>query len=524
MTHDLLSYAQFLKDRENFRKSGGKHGDDFNVYDTPTHKYFKLLFYFGGRSVDEAQEMNASGFLAPTWNLIGNRTDYYNFNTAWAYLKMNDENERAEKLQQFIRLLSEINTKSPWYFKSVGGISDALDRKVATEGKFDMGERKKFTIKCMPDAFDNRIGTLLELYRDVTWSWTMKRQIIPDNLLKFDMAIYLFETPDRYWHKGKKNIFGIESESIVIDSANSPFKPSYKMIELHDCEINYNSITSAWSDVNNEEGFRPEYTIEITYSDSYEVSYNDIIMRTIGDVISTDTAICVFEGKDASDMVLKTTVNQSIAQEDDILMKNERDDRTYPFKGVLKNALNQVVGLGTTFVRDKVERALLGNLHTYSLTKMADQAKSALEGNVIATVQAASKYAKEAKDRDQVKGKPTGNIFEGTPNASKGQLGNIFGNAPEKNQGQLGDIFGEPEYNTDTPNGNIFGDAPAPNNGQLGTIPGEVPEKNQEQLGDIFGEPPAPNKMKMGNIFNDLIVKSKKPLGNIYKGSIANNI
>ena len=519
MEHDILSYAQFLKDRENFRKAGYKHGDDFNVYDTPTHKYFKILFYFGGRSIDESQESNASGLLVPTWHLI-NGTDYHNYNSAWAYLKMNDENERAEKLEQFINLLSNINTKSPWYFKSIGGIGDAMERKSVTDGKFDVSERKNLSIKCMPDAFDNRIATLLELYRDVTWSWTMKRQIIPDNLLKFDMAVYIFESPERYWHKGKYDIFGRESESIVLDSDNSPFKPSYKMIEFHDCEFNYNSIKSGWSDISNEEGFRPEYTIDISYGDAYEVSYNDVIMRTIGDVIATDTNYCVFEGSsnsDVKDIALKVNTPESIPQSDDVKMTNERDDRTYPHKGLLKNALNQVVGLGTTFVRDKLERAILGNIYTYSLTKIADQAKSALDGNVIATVQAASKYAKDAKNRNAEKGKPTGNIF---------------GEPQPKQPNNLGDIYEDVEKNTDTPNGNIFGNASEKNTDTPnGNIFGDAPEKQVAQLGDIYDND-VPSKGKPnGNIFSESALSinerkaiSKRPLGNIYKQSIANNL
>ena len=72
--------------------------------------------------------------------------DIYNHNSAWAYLKLNDEQERAEKLEQFILLLSNISSKSPWYFSSVGGLQEALERKVAEDGKLEMSETKKLTI------------------------------------------------------------------------------------------------------------------------------------------------------------------------------------------------------------------------------------------------------------------------------------------------------------------------------------------------------------------------------------------
>jgi hypothetical protein len=169
--------------------------------------------------------------------------DYYNYNSAWAYLKMNDENERAEKLEHFITLLSNINSHSPWYFTAVSGLDAAQERKPAVDGKMDVGEVKRLQIKCLPDAVDDRIGTLLSLYRDIVWSWSMKKEIIPVNLRKFDMAIYIFEAPMHFIH----------NETDIIDGV-SGFKPSYKMLEFHNCEFDYNSIKSGYSEITNQTG------------------------------------------------------------------------------------------------------------------------------------------------------------------------------------------------------------------------------------------------------------------------------
>lgn len=416
---ELLSYAQFLKDRNNFRKAGYVHGDEFNIYDTPGHKYFKILFYFGSKSDDD----NLSGFLAPKVQSV---TDFYNYNTAWAYLEMNDEKERADKLLKFIELLSDINTKSPWYFNSVSGINDALDRK--NDDKLEIGERKKLSIKCLPDAFDNRLTTLMELYRDVTWSWTMKREIIPANLRKFDMAIYIFETPEKNWHTGVYDEFGKEIQSLELGTNVSKiFKPSYKMIEFHDCEFNYNSITSGWSELNNSDGFTPSYTIDITYGDAFEVSYNDVIMREIGDVIETDINECLYENG-----ILKVRTNESKPQMDDTDMIAELESRTYPYrKGFIENAVSQIAGTAKRFVEHKIERALLGNLHTYSLVTIGSQVSSAMEGNLLATIQAAKEYKDNAQQRQDMKTKqsPKGDIFPNDTPIRVKPSGNIFNKA-----------------------------------------------------------------------------------------------
>ena len=65
------------------------------------------------------------------------------------FKKLNDEEERAEKLEQFVTLLSDINSKSPWYFSTLGGIQEALERKVVDDGKLEMNENKKLTITCL---------------------------------------------------------------------------------------------------------------------------------------------------------------------------------------------------------------------------------------------------------------------------------------------------------------------------------------------------------------------------------------
>lgn len=454
-----LSYAQFIKDVQNFKKSGKKSGHEFNKYDTPTHKYFKILFYFGGTNANLAIDAtgDASGLLSPTWEFFTDdesKTDYYNYNSAWAYLKMNDENERADQLKQFVSLLSNISTYSPWYFTTIGGISEALERKAADDDKFEIGEPKKLTITCLPDAFDNRIGTLLELYRSITWSWVQKKEILPVNMRKFDMAIYMFESPVINWHKTDENEY---------DHLDDGFgSPSYKMLEFHDCEFSYNSIKSGWSDLNNQEGFTPSYTIEISYNDCYEISHNEMILKTIGDIISTDTYQTVMIDGENSRSIESLPVVASNAQAQavsnkqatlataQITTKFAKSDNTYISygnlenntrsdvstkhvntryePGFLQNAVGAVAGHLVADVKSLLKRAVLGNIHTYSLTNIKDQLSDLAQGNLIKTGMTVAQYVKSGQQRAaaKIKGKPSGDMFPEPIKASQIPLGNIF--------------------------------------------------------------------------------------------------
>lgn len=393
--YGALTYASILKDRQDFRRAGTRNGGEFNLFDTPGKKYFKILFYFGS----ENSEFDSGGLLTPTWNTLAgedpynystaNNTKFYEYNSAWAYLMLNDEKQRAELLEQFVNLLSNINSHSPWYFTTIGGLTEALERKVATDKKFEIPEGRKLTITCLPDAFDNRLTTLMELYRTITWSWSMKREILPANLRKFDMAIYIFESPINYWH---------EKDDTVRTQLGGSYTPSCKMLEFHNCEFDYNSIKSGWNEISNTEGFNPTYTIDISYDDCYELSYNEFMIRQLGDIILTDLGQI-----------------ESTIQNDDPAALEELKKRSNPFdKGFLGNAINQAIGLGKNYLEDKLERAVLGNLHTYSLPQIGSQIKSALQGNVISTVQAAKDYVNNAQQRaaEKIKAKPNGNIFK----------------------------------------------------------------------------------------------------------------
>ena len=470
---EFLSYAQFLKDRSEFRKSGTKSGSDFNIYDTPSHKYFKIIFYFGDVSVGASIEGLSSGLLHPTWEIFNNASagtqkllnlHYYDYNSAWSYLKLNNEEERAEKLERFVTLLSNINTYSPWYFKSISGLDSALERKPADFGaSFEIGEPKTLTISCMPDAFDNRIGTLLDLYRDITWSWINKKEILPANLRKFDMAVYIYESPINFWHDFENDALDVKDRYV----------PSYKMLEFHDCEFIYNSVKSGYGDINNENGITPVFNIDITYSDCYEISYNEILMRSIGDVIATDTYQAIVNENGASTKVESEAQKDSthqingLKEKMELASKNstpyfEDSEEVYSFgnieysretngtpiydsngrrivpkeiikesdlpkPGFLGNVAEQLYHTGRQHIDNalyektgyttNLKRALLGNLYTYSLTNIGSQLGELTKGNIVKTGQSVKQYIDNAQERAAARVKKSvnlGNLYKNT--------------------------------------------------------------------------------------------------------------
>lgn len=421
-TNTVYSYVEFMNDRNHFRKVDYK---GLNRYDTPSALFFKLVFYFSDESgllaldsldltSKNRREQSISNIKAPYTNpdsdkKAGKRPYEALGNTALNYLLLNDELERAELLKQFIILLSSINADSPWYFKEVTGLDAALERKVFTEAEFKIEDKpRQITIKCLNDAQDDRIGTLLDLYRSICYSYQMKREVVPANLRKFNMAILIFGAPIR----GKGGKSGDKNNRIQIpDSANmSVYFPSLKMVEFRNCEFDYNSSKSAWGTLNAEEPLSPEYTIGINYDDAYEVRYNDVMQKVVTDFITIDIAsqrngsdsnltdINRFGKRvynDTGDLKIKFgDKNYWLGGDDldDVLAfadidtgpyaKNVIDDAT-GLNGLGEGLVSQGVGAAETVARDVISRLYLGNIYNFSMQNAIDKTKQVMSGDIV---------------------------------------------------------------------------------------------------------------------------------------------
>ena len=398
----MKSYKDFLDDLRNFKRAGTLNGDEFNLYDTPAHKYFRIFFHFyNGDATGTDNPMYSGGLLAPTWEYTEDWHEIWKYNSAYSYLIMNNELERADLLKKFIELLSNISTKSPWYFANLSGIAEALERKQIHEPEFKIEEqRKKLSIKCLPDAYDDRIGTLLDLYRAIVWSWQTKREIVPSNLRKFDMSVYIFESPIANIHKQIRNTSLFNQRQAVgdsyatIDSKNTNhYITSHKYIEFHNCEIDYNSVKTGYPEMT-QEGFAQEYTIDIYFDDCYETRYNEFIAQSIGDMVMWD---------------IDNTSSYTVDTSEQNKRLSELESRSNVYKS---NFLTELGGAGARFVNETINKIKLGNLYSFSLSDIKDQIQLAKEGHLFSTIGSARTYIENDKKAKLEYVKQIGNLFK----------------------------------------------------------------------------------------------------------------
>lgn len=156
----------------------------YNLLGEPGWFYFKIFFkfndfkgLFGGILDNKLPKTSALRYLA------GIRDHYRND-------KIYD---RMLALARFTFTLSYINSQSPWFFSGLSGVNmlNAVEMSEFTK-------EKNIDIICNNDAIDMRLNTLLDMYRKACYDEINQKEIIPENLRKFDMSIVFMNIPIRY--------------------------------------------------------------------------------------------------------------------------------------------------------------------------------------------------------------------------------------------------------------------------------------------------------------------------------------
>ena len=291
--NNLVQYQQIYNDLYKFRRYGLDNSLG-SVLDIPNLYFFKTFFAFNtpngllGSSEVESNSSYTSYDEIGTNHETVKKRGYIN-NTAATFLWNNGEMTRLDQLNKFKSLLSDISTNYPWYIVSIDGIDGVLKRNETTDSI--KTEDPTITITFLPDAVDSRIGTLFDLYNSICYSRQTMREILPVNLRRFDMGIFIFSRPIRGLHDTvNKNPVYLTSGTLpsVFDLKSSSYFVDCKYIELINCEIDPDSIYSSYSGINNTEGFDMSYKISIKVGKAFENRISATHGQVIGDFILTD--------------------------------------------------------------------------------------------------------------------------------------------------------------------------------------------------------------------------------------------
>ena len=255
----------FLNERSMFQKGISTLAGE------PGHFYFKIFFNFD----------TSFGLLGSLLHIDNNSFSQFSTNTAIKYLmyssigrphRSDDIPGRMLALFKFGNLLSYISNYSPWFFKSIKNLSSA-DVYPLTEIQND---KNSIEIELNPDAVDMRVTTLFDLYRYACYDRIKMKEIIPENLRKFDMDVMVFHVPLKYYNtaissKSLKKKF--DYKKLSYNMANMP---SFKMYSFLGCEFDLESLGSLMPDIKNDKpGMIGETSIKINYTQVHTHTMND---------------------------------------------------------------------------------------------------------------------------------------------------------------------------------------------------------------------------------------------------------
>jgi hypothetical protein len=276
-------------------------------YEDPTYLGFKIVMDFGNGGIDAefgtptsplfnpAAYTSAVDFAPknpfgqPQYSVKGGGEIV--FHSAQSYLQERDagfpnevnRNKRADAIAQFSKGLRDLLENYPWFIQSIDGLDELTKVKrggytsSSSTGDFDPSRTKGkvLTFNCL-ESLNLRMLALSELYKQATFDPDYMRDLVPRNLRKFRM--YIFVTEIRNFFKTSRllansatltainNFSGLLSDTI--SSSSSPdggdafnsaggFGSNTSRIGNLAANLGVDDITSTFRDQSDQSGIKP---------------------------------------------------------------------------------------------------------------------------------------------------------------------------------------------------------------------------------------------------------------------------
>ena len=217
------SYADFINERAIFQKSLQNPVGEQGWF------YFKIFFNF------DTQYGLFGGLLNDPDPMMATNTAYKYLRACEALGQYYKTNDRQVALMKFAKILSYISTYAPWFFKSIKNLNQANVPIIN-----DFTKERSIEIECSNDAIDMRLNTLLDLYKFACYDEIDQKEIVPDNLRKFDMTVMVFQAPLKYFHTSFRTKSGSRYDykgTSVSKASGFSDVMSFKMFTFINCEI-----------------------------------------------------------------------------------------------------------------------------------------------------------------------------------------------------------------------------------------------------------------------------------------------
>lgn len=265
-------YSDFMAERLNWQKGLNTISGEIGWF------YFRIFFHlntscglFGGILYDENGAPLPAATCAKTY-----------FNMWSGHYPSLAMTEREKSLEYFVTQLNNISNKTPWFFKSISGLD-----KASIVSLNDPFKDNSLEIKCSEESIDMRLTHLFDYYKFACFDYINLKEILPENLRKFDMSVVVFGVPIRYLDTHAK-IKGDEFQARQINNRDNMM--TLKMFTFKDCEFDVESMTTGiTSEISNENAFElGKNSIKIKYRKVFNYSQNAFTNTIVSDMMLDD--------------------------------------------------------------------------------------------------------------------------------------------------------------------------------------------------------------------------------------------
>lgn len=176
---------------------------------------------------------------------------------ARSYLKTRGDLLRIQKLDYFKTLLKTFSVDEPWWFTSVTGLNELMKLK-SSGGR--LPEDSKFNMTAR-ETVDLRFLSMMEAYRSIVIDKKYMRDMLPKNLRKFDMSIFILDQRLLLKNDGSALKYDDDSQGVMV-------------LKLKDCEFNFDDFSGMLNTLSNEKsGVFTQHNFSINVDRLYE-AYN----------------------------------------------------------------------------------------------------------------------------------------------------------------------------------------------------------------------------------------------------------
>ena len=264
------TYADFINERAIFQKSLQNPVGEQGWF------YFKIFFNF------DTQYGLFGGLLNDADPMMATNSAYKYLHACEALGQYYKTNDRQVALMKFAKILSYISTYAPWFFKSIKNLNQANVPVIN-----DFTKERSIEIECSNDAIDMRLNTLLDLYKFACYDEIDQKEIVPDNLRKFDMTVMVFQAPIKYFHTSFRTTSGTKYNykgTSVNPVTGFSDVMSFKMFTFINCEIDRECLGNMIpGSMSNEKPFNMGGgSIKILYDRVYTHTMNEFMHLMFG--------------------------------------------------------------------------------------------------------------------------------------------------------------------------------------------------------------------------------------------------